>query len=179
MIATLPTITRPNDIQTFLKKWQTILNPILATPPTPAAPRNFAAQNAQGGILLTWAPLTSGVSVDGYQILRSSSADFSETDATYTLPGVDQNSFFDAINVSGSQPSQTKYYKLRATAGTANNPQSVLGVLTGIVSQTTIPMNNTVTVPTTNYDTQTSDKYNTQAGRAVRLALNPKLPFRG
>jgi hypothetical protein len=46
----------------------------------------------------------------------------------------------------------TKYYKVRATSGTLEQPQSVQGVLSGIVSHTSIDTTDAVTGETTESD---------------------------
>ena len=172
MINALPTIGRSNDIAVYLKKWQTTLNRVLKTANSPKAPWNFTVTNAQGGFQLSWSPV---VGSDGYQILRSSSGDFSNPEAVIIISGQNQSKFFDHILAGAGSLTVTKFYKIRATNGIPHNPQSVLGVLSGIVSHTSLANNDTTTVPTTISDTTTTDKTQIAAGRAKRILYTQPL----
>lgn len=165
----LPTIMRGVDIPRLLKTWQTKLaQAVQQQINSPRAPWNFKATSARGGIQLAWSPVDGA---DGYQIIRSSSGDLSNPDATYNLPGQQQNSYFDALPTSQSVPTLKKYYKIRATSGTSSNPQTVFGVFSGIVSQTSIATNDTTTAPVSTPDTTLTDGLQTGAGRGGGLTI--------
>lgn len=169
---TLTTITSPAEERDATKNSQIAVNQQLALPTTPIAPYNFKATNQRGGILLNWSPLipqqgstASPVTnrlpaADGYELQRSDTGDFS-VGSYISIPIRDpaQSSYFDSLGGAV----QTKYYKLRATNGTAGNSYAVHGIFTGVVKHTSIDASDTMTVPTTNYDTFTSQKTQARA----------------
>lgn len=160
----LPTILRPVDLPRLLKTWQQQLKSAIPPGfPIPAAPLNFSAASAQGGIQLQWSKVNS-LGVDGYQILRSANGDFSQVEFSITLNGDGALSYFDALPTTGTGVA-TKYYKVRALSGNAGSPHCVQGLLTGIVSNTSINTADTTTTSTTNHDTTTTDGTNTAGGR--------------
>jgi hypothetical protein len=161
---TLPTITSVSDLTRVLKKWQTQLNPLLKVPKTPHAPWNFAATRQRGGILLSWAA-GAQTDVDGYIILRSDNGDFANP-VTIPIQSAKQNSYFDPLGgTTGGTAAITKWYRIRATNGTVQNPQSILGILSGAVTTTSIDPTDTVTPATTTRDITTSDTTQSSAGR--------------
>lgn len=170
----LPTLLNASDLIQTLKKWQTQLNPLLTTPRTPQAPWNFSATRARGGIQLQWAAL-SNLNADGYQILRSDNGDFSNP-TIFSILGSQVASYFDSLPATaGATTTIQKWYHIRATNGTQANPQSVLGVLSGIVTTTSIDPTDTTTPATITYDQSTTDKTQTSAGRA-RIVPGNRIP---
>lgn len=173
----LPTLINTSDIIQTLKKWQTLINPLLNTPRTPPAPWNFSATRARGGIQLSWAAVGSS-SADGYQILRSDNGDFSNA-ITISILGANQTSFFDSFpSTTGGTTTIQKWYRIRATNGTLHNPQSVLGLLSGVVTSTSIDPTDTTTPATTTYDQHTSDRSQSQAGSG-RIVPGNRIPLKG
>lgn len=171
----LPTVIDPKQQQDVQKNTQVTLGSVITLPSTPIAPWNFAAKNQRGGVLLSWSSIVPNqgsapspgaskgkqvLSADGYELQRSDTGDFS-SGKYISIPIRDpaQNTYFDSL---GGAP-QTKYYRLRATNGTGNNPYVVHGLFTGILKQISIDSNDTVTVPTTVYDTFTTDKTQARA----------------
>lgn len=169
----LPTPTSIQDVPRILKKWQTQLNPLLTKVKTPHAPFNFQAASARGGIQLSWKSIP-GTDADGYQIQRSDSGDFSNP-TVFTVAGANQATFFDSLGgTAGGTGSITKWYRIRATNGTQANPQSVLGILSGIVTNSSIDPTDTSTASTTVFDTSVTDRYQASAGRG-RIVVGEKL----
>jgi len=169
---TLPTITTLSDFVRVMKKWQTQLNPLLKNPKTPHAPWNFAATRQRGGILLTWTSL-SGTDADGYQILRSDNGDFSSP-LVIPVTNAQQNSYFDSLGGStGSTTPITKWYRIRATNGTAQNPHSIIGILSGSVTINSIDPTDTSTAASTVRDISTTDLIQSSAQRG-RIVLVPR-----
>lgn len=169
----LPTITNPQQQLDAQKNSQVALASTIALPRTPIAPRNFSATSQRGGILLSWSPLvinpgasappsSNKISVaDGYELLRSDNGSFAPgAYVSIALRDPSQTSYFDSLGGAVA----TKYYRLRATNGTASNPYSIHGIFTGTVKQSSIDASDTVTTPTTARDTQTTDATQTRAG---------------
>lgn len=160
----LPTINNVVDLQRALKSWQTKLNPLLNRATTPHAPWNFRASRQRGGILLQWAAI-AGADADGYQILRSDNGDFSAA-ITISITSVLQNSYFDSLGgtAGGTGPIQ-KWYRIRATNGTDAAPHSVLGILSGVVTTTSIDPTDITTGSSTTYDRSLNDRIQSSANR--------------
>ncbi len=160
----LPTITptNQNDVASYLKGWGVTLRRTLSSPPTPKTPWGFRVTNQRGGNLLQWSKVKGA---DGYEILRSDSADFNDVTFSRKLPGGEQTSYFDSLGGAAAK----KDYKIRATAGTDSQPQSVSGVLSGMVSNTSLDATDIVTAPTTSHDLFTSDETQTRASLAKEL----------
>ena len=152
----LPTIKSYGDLLPYLKRWSQAINPLLKRVDVPHAPYRFRVTNQRGGNLLEWDNVAGA---DGYEILKSTTGDFDDGASFETIPlRSDQHtSYFDALSGSGAAVTVTRYYKLRATAGTTQNPHSIKGLLTGIVSATTIDPADTATGSTTTEDTTTGD----------------------
>ena len=144
----LPYTPVGEDMAGFLKTWSMSLRSVTRRPPVLKAPRNFSATSQRGGILLNWA-VREGA--DGYEILRSDTPDFSSP-VILRLAGGRQTAYFDTLGGSATTQTYTKYYKIRATSGTDEQPQSVVGALSGIVSNTSIATTDAVTGETTERD---------------------------
>ena len=157
----LPTIRTYGDLLPYLKRWGQAINPLLKRVDTPAAPYRFRVTNQRGGNLLEWDAVDN---VDGYEILKSTSGDFDEGTSfeTIALRSDQHTSYFDGLSGSGAAVTVQRYYKLRATAGTTQNPHVIKGLLTGIVTATTIDPADTATAGGTTEDTTTGDD---QSGR--------------
>src|SRR5690348_12797569 len=145
----LPAITNYQTLMQTLQSWRKTINNSINRPSAPSVPRNFQGTQARGGVSLTWAGVqTPGA--DGFEILKSLTGDF--TVGAYTIiPLHDPNatSYFDS---TGGAP-MTVSYRIRATAGTQSNPQSVKGVESGTVKVTSLDATNTGATPTTSFDT--------------------------
>lgn len=153
----LPTIRHASQLVPYLKRWQKIIDPSLARPVKLKSPWRFRATRKRGGNLLQWATVTGA---DGYEILRSDTPDFSSPLVIPIRSGV-QNAYFDPV---GGSP-ETKSYKIRATSGTLSVPHTVKGILSGIVTSTSIDSTDTVTAESTTLDTTTDDEIQAIASR--------------
>lgn len=134
-----------------LKVWERTIVRAIRIPKKPKAPFNFQGTNKRGGVQLSWNTIKGA---DGYEILRSDSADFSAP-ATLPIRSGSQLSYFDSIGGEA----QTKYYKVRATAGTDNAPFIVKGLLSGIISVTSIDSTDTTTTEADVFDTSVTDAW--------------------
>lgn len=161
---TLPQLTSVSDLFRVMQKWRTQLNPLLKNLKTPHAPANFTATSQRGGILLAWAPMASQ-DADGYQILSSPNGDFANPQVIQ-INDVRQSNYFDSLGgTSGSTTPITRWYRIRATNGTPTNSQSILGILSGAVTNSSIDPTNTVAPSVTVTDNATTDQLNVSAGR--------------
>jgi len=132
-MTTLPTITGPGNLYSNLKLWQQTINPVVNAPRPPRSPFNFSAKSvaATTGILLSW-ELVKGA--DGYKIYFSDNGDFSShSQLLIQITNVAQTNYFDNIGVTG----QKRWYRISATTGTANAPQSVEGTQSAPISNST------------------------------------------
>ena len=161
----LPTINTREQLLPYLKQWSRSLAPLLRRPTTPQAPWRFRVTNQRGGLLLEWDTVSEA---DGYELLKSSTPDLSVPEII-SLNSAQANSYFDPVSGSGAGVTGTRYYKLRATAGTETNPHSVKGLLTGIVSATSIDPADTATAGGTTFDTTTSDDTQTRGEQFLEL----------
>lgn len=161
----LPSIRNAQDLIREMKKWQTKLNPLVKQAATPVAPYNFAATRQRGGILLSWAATRAS---DGYEILRSDNGDFTNA-AIIAIRNPNQISYLDSFATTGGTGAVKKWYRIRATNGTFSQPASAKGVLSGVVTTSSIDPTDTVTVATTTFDTSTTDLTQTSAGRGRRI----------
>ncbi len=155
----LPVITTQEGLLLYLKQFERKLNPLLARARTPKSVWNFKVTTKRGGLLLEW-DILSGA--DGYEIQSSVNADFASP-VVIPLRNSQQNSYFDAL---GGGPT-TRFYKIRATAGTIRTPHTVKGKLSGIVSGTSIDSTDVATAETTVFDTTTDDASQVGTGREV------------
>ena len=136
-----------------LEQWRQGLNPLVSRPTVPRAPRNFKVTNQRGGNLLEWAAVNGA---DGYEILKSTSTDFTTVEII-PLRSPEGTAYFDALSGSGAANTVTRHYKVRATAGTTQNPYSVLGKLSGMISSTSIDTTDTATASTIQSDPVVQD----------------------
>lgn len=138
----LPTIHSANEAPRKLKIWQQQLNPVVNQPKAPRTPFNFQASGGAAGVLgnqLSWDRVQGA---DGYQIQMSSTGDFSSAQVIATLTSPVATSYFD----NTVQSAVKRYYRIRSTSGTTNQPQSVQGIWSAPISQTSGSA-------TTSYDT--------------------------
>jgi len=133
---------------TELEQWRQGLNPLVTRPSTPRAPRNFKVTNQRGGNLLEWAKVSGA---DGYEVLKATSTDFTTVEVI-PLRSPEGTAYFDSLSGSGAAVTVTRHYKVRATAGTTQNPYSIQGKLSGIISSTSIDAADTATSSTTQSD---------------------------
>lgn len=129
---TLPAIESNDQIISTLRLWRQQLNPVVNQPSRRRTPFNFRASSVAGalGILLSWENVRGA---DGYTIYYSANGDFSARSVLITLKDSAQISYFDNIGTSGVK----RYYRIASTAGTVNQPQSVIGIQSATISQTT------------------------------------------
>lgn len=169
MSQSLPIITGIPGIQ----QWQQVLKTVNASPQTPKIPWQFKVKNQQGGNYLTWQAVTGA---DGYIVDISANGDFSTTLSSKNLLGNNNITLFDSIPTSNGATPAIRYYRVRATAGTVSQPQSVSGLPTGVLSSTAIAPNDTTTSPTTSSDSTTSDRHQAGTGSGnYRGRTLPKL----
>lgn len=158
----LPTIHSAKEFPK-LKIWQQSLNRVIDQPKAPRTPFNFQASGGAAGVLgnsLSWDRV---LGADGYQIQMSQTGDFSFAAVIATLTSPVATSYFD--NTVSS--SVKRYYRIRATAGTTNQPQSVQGIWSAPISQTSGSA-------TTSYDTVSGSSgnagWNRPSGGGARKA---------
>lgn len=142
-----------------LDQWRNALQNSVKGVATPRVPWNFTVVNKQGGNYLTWQAVPNA---DGYIVDVSTNGDFSTGATSVNLAGNANTAYFDTVPTSNGATPGIRYYRVRATSGTAQQPQLVSGISTGVVSSTALAPNDTTTSPTTTRDTSTND--GTQAG---------------
>src|SRR6185312_3094618 len=145
-----------------LIQWQQGLRNNVKSVTTPKIPWNFMVQNKQGGNYLTW-QLVAGA--DGYIVDVSTKWEFSTGVTSVTLKWNNNTAYFDNVPTAQGVAPALRYYRVRATAGTVSQPQSVQGLNTGVISSKAIAPNDTTTTSTTGFDTTTNDI--TQTGTAT------------
>ena len=123
----LPNIDRPEKLIPGLKLWQRKLGESLKVPFASRQVENFQAFGVLNGVELSWHRVPGA---DGYEILRSETTDFDES-VTEVIPirRPQQTTYSDGLNGNGI----TRYYKIRATSGTAAQPHSVKGQISGLL----------------------------------------------
>ncbi|MCI0348858.1 MAG: hypothetical protein L0Z53_05475 [Acidobacteriales bacterium] len=124
----IPTLTSEGDVVAFLKRWQSSVRHLLRRPTNPARVPNFKATSHNNGILLEWGSVRGA---DGFEVVRADTADFSGETVSSLIRSGKQRAFFDAVPLG-----TTRHYKIRATAGTLSEPQTILGPLSFVVSAT-------------------------------------------
>jgi len=132
MPLTLPTITAMEQLLPALKIWQQQLNPVVNSPVAPHAPFNVAAAGGAAGatgITITWGVLPG---VDGYEVQMSPNGDFTNATVIATLTNLAATSTFDSTVVTGVK----RWYRVRGTAGTRNQPHTVKGIWSAPVAAT-------------------------------------------
>lgn len=154
-----------------LAQWRQALQNSTKSVATPRIPWNFQVANKQGGNYLTWQSVSGA---DGYVVDISSSGDFSTGVTSITLPGNDNTAYFHTVPTAQGATPAVMYYRIRATAGTTNQPQSVQGLNTGVISSQAIAPNDTTTASTTGLDVTTTD--GTQTGTGTGNYRQPRLP---
>ncbi|HZQ17097.1 MAG TPA: hypothetical protein VFA90_00130 [Terriglobales bacterium] len=153
----LPTVTG-NDVVDTLAHWKAKLSPVVKNSLPAPTPYNFSVTSARGGLKLSWSPVqtpsdTALGSPDGYEILKSASGTFTDDLEVIPITNAAQSSYFD------STVGATRFsYRIRTTSGTRANPQSMRGPESGIVSHTSIDVNDTRTASTTLADRYTTSK---------------------
>src|SRR6266550_4875570 len=152
----LPTITSMEMAIPALKIWQQSLNSALNTPTPPRTPFNFtAAGGAAGatGITLNWEIVKDA---DGYEIQCSPTGDFSAAAIIATLTSIAATSYFDSTIVTTIK----RYYRIRATAGSTNQPHVVKGIWSSPIAATSGSA-------TTTYDQTSGTSGNTGYNRPI------------
>ena len=157
----LPTITGWSQLLPYLKLQQQSIDPILRRVAQPKVPWNFRVTKKRNGLLLDWSTVKGA---DGYELLRSNTADF-ESPVEIPIRNWNQNSYFDSLGGSAT----TRYYKIRATAGTLSAPFAVKGPTSGIVTDTSIDSTDTTTQEATTYDTTTDDTIQSDTRHGIPL----------
>ena len=127
MGGSLPALVSLEQSLPILKQWQQQANDALALPPAARPPFNLRATGTAGHIVLNWEQV---VGADGYEIQSTANGDFSLS-ATSTVRGANTTTFPDATLQAGD----TRWYRVRSTAGTNNNPQVVKGQWSAPVKQ--------------------------------------------
>lgn len=157
MQRTIPVITTAPG----LAQWQAGLRQTLLSPVSPPIPANFVVASKQGGNYLTWSAVKGA---DGYQVEVSSAGDFSTILTAHLLPGNAATAHFDTVPTSSGVAPAIRYYRVKATAGTIKNPQSITGKPTSVLSSTAISPNDTATASVTGRDVSDRDKLNVKSG---------------
>jgi len=120
----LPTIVNLERAVPTLKLWQQQLNQGISSPQPPRTPFNFHASGGASGsrsITLNWETISGA---DGYQIQMSATGDFSSAPIIATISNTAATSWSDDTVVT----SVKRWYRIRSTAGTSFQPQSVQGI---------------------------------------------------
>lgn len=154
----LPTVNS-GDTSATLQNWKAKLGRAVKNSLPAPAPYNFAVTSARGGLKITWSPVqtpadTALGSPDGYELLRSANGTFTDDLQVIPIKDIGQSAYFDSTNGN----SQTVSYRIRTTAGTSSNPQSMRGPESGVVAHTSIDANDTKSRPTTVLDNYTTSK---------------------
>jgi hypothetical protein len=129
----LPTITDNASIIPYLKLWQTKLNQVVKQPNVPRSPFNFQAAGGAAGsqsTVLNWEPVPGA---DGYEIQSASDGNFTLSLNLIPITSGVQTSYFDSVGAT----STARYYRIRATAGTSNQPQVTKGTWSAPIIGTT------------------------------------------
>lgn len=146
----LPIISREKDIIQGLWKWRKELKNSTRLVSRLRAVFNFRASGSTTlttTILLEWEPLRGA---DGYIIERSDNGNFANPLRFPVIKGQAAASFPDNVGATG----QTRYYRIIATSGTAQNPHSVEGIPSSVISAIT-------NSATTSYDSGSDDAWST------------------
>lgn len=153
----LPVITDPK-----LAVWRSFLAPLVKRALPPPTPRNFQATNVRGGIQISWSPLqrpqVGRPGPDGYELLRSVDGSFTGDVQVLPINNHQQTSFFDPFGTP-----TTVHYRIRATSGTVNNPQSLRGPESGVIRHTSLDPSDNSSRPTTRHDNYTNEKVSSMA----------------
>jgi len=154
---TIPTISTIPQ----LAQWQAGLRANIMRVLAPPVPANLSVTSKQGGNYVTWSTVKGA---DGFELDVSENGDMSNVLSTVALPSSQNTAYFDTVPVQGGSTPKTRYYRVRATAGTVQNPHNVKGVSSSVVSSTAIAPNDTVTASVTTTDNSNRDKINIGAG---------------
>jgi hypothetical protein len=131
-MGSLPTITSLEQVLPTLKIWQQRINPVVNTPVPPHAPFNVSASGGAAGatgITVGWGIVKGS---DGYEVQMSTNGNFESAVIIALLTNPAATSYFDSTTVT----SVKRYYRVRATAGTANQPHSVKGIWSAAINAT-------------------------------------------
>jgi len=124
MPQSLPIVYSLAELIPTLKVWQQSLNLPLRLPQLPRIPFNFRATSGPAGTLIITLRWERVVGSDGYQLQSSMNGDFSSVNVApilATIRGSEAIIWVDSPGISTK-----RWYRIRATAGTASQPQSVL-----------------------------------------------------
>lgn len=169
-----PTISNHAQLLQYLQRWRSALRSSVKQPNPPSAPLNVTATAKYGGILVSWAAPITGVDIDGYELLRSTTADFSQNVVIIPLRHFTQTQYLDAIGTIAT----TIYYKVQATAGTASEPYSIKGDFSLIVSVKSFDASPTIgsIAPTTDtYASNTGGSTSISVASSVNKSTNPDI----
>lgn len=148
---TIPTIsTLPG-----LDLWKANLRNTLRVPAAAPIPANVTIASKQGGNYITWSAMNSA---DGYRVDVSETGDFSVLLTSVMLTGNQATAYFDSVPTSAGGAPKKRYYQVRSTAGTIQNPHTVVGKPSASVNSTAIAPNDTVTASTTVRDVSDRDR---------------------
>lgn len=154
-----------------IEEWRQSLKQTVKNVSTPKVPWNFTVSSKQGGNYLSWQIV---VGADGYIVEISSTGDFSTGVDAKQLPGNENISYFDTVPTSGGATPSIRYYRVRATAGTVNRPQSVQGIATVVISSVAIAPNDNATASTTTRDINTTDGTQAKTGKGDYRNVLPR-----
>lgn len=111
----LPTITSPQQLLGGLKQWQQQLNPAVSLPPEPRAPFNLRISSGTATNSLSWEKVSGA---QGYEVQVSQNGDFTSAPIITTPSDSSATSHVDPTIVNGVK----RWYRIRTTTGTANQP---------------------------------------------------------
>jgi hypothetical protein len=155
----LPTITSPQQILGGLKRWQQQLDPSVSLPVEPRPPWNLRITGGTALNSLSWEPVPGA---GGYEIQVSQNGDFSNAPIIATPTDGGATSHVDNTAVNGVK----KWYRVRSTAGTTNQPNALKGLWSA-------PVISTSGSGTTTYDQVTHSK-TWRTGQTLPLGIGPK-----
>jgi hypothetical protein len=111
----LPTITSLHQILSGLKQWQQQLNPSVSLPVEPRAPWNLRITGGTSTNALSWEKVPGA---QGYEVQVSANGDFSNAPILTTPSDSSATSHADNTITNGVK----RWYRIRTTTGTANQP---------------------------------------------------------
>jgi hypothetical protein len=155
----LPTITSPQQILGGLKQWQKQLDPSVSLPVEPRPPWNLRITGGTASNSLSWEPVPGA---GGYEVQVSQNGDFSTAPIIATSSDSSATLHVDNTIANGVK----RWYRIRSTAGTANQP----GLLKGLWSA---PVISTSGSGTTTYD-QVTHSASWRAGQKLPLGIGPR-----
>ena len=116
----LPTITSPQQILGGLKQWQKQLEPSVSLPVEPRPPWNLRITGGTSANTLSWETVPGAT---GYEVQVSQNGDFSTAPIVATSSDPSATSHVDNTVTNGVK----RWYRVRSTADTTNQPNAVKG----------------------------------------------------